>query len=80
MSTELPNPPHCDAAILHRPGTCEYCDIYPDWQALRLVWGVAFTGETPTTDQIACPSDFRRPWGRAALWPGNQAHPPEGDR
>ena len=39
--------PHCDARILHAPGECEYCDLHPEWQELRKVWGIAFTGHLP---------------------------------
>lgn len=39
--------PHCDQSILHVPGTCEFCDHFPDWQIARIVAGICFTGETP---------------------------------
>lgn len=39
--------PHCDARILHAPGECEYCDLHPEWQELRKMWGIAFTGHLP---------------------------------
>jgi hypothetical protein len=66
--------PHCDQSVLHAPGECQYCDQHPDWQALRAVWGVAFTGHTPQADQakVPCPSDFVRGTGGAHVWPGNQ--------
>jgi len=38
--------PHCDALILHHPGTCVYCDGHPDWQALRSAQGIAFSNDT----------------------------------
>lgn len=38
--------PHCDSRVLHAPGKCEFCDKHPDWQDLRLAWGIAFTGDT----------------------------------
>ena len=63
--------PHCDQSVLHAPGTCPYCDDRPQWQALRVVWRIAYTGEQPTDGQIACPSDFRRGLGGAHVWPGN---------
>lgn len=73
--------PHCDSAVLHAPGECEYCDRHPDWQALRLVWGIAFTGHAPTDvdptyaqagRQLPCPSDARRGIGQAHTWGGNR--------
>lgn len=39
--------PHCDQRILHTKGECRYCDGYPEWQKLREVWGIAFTGHPP---------------------------------
>lgn len=57
--------PHCDARILHAPGQCWACDLYPDWQELREKWGIAFTGQQPLTgvagNQLPCPADFNRP-------------------
>jgi hypothetical protein len=64
--------PHCDAQVLHAPGECGYCDDRADWQALRLVWGVAFTGHEPLAGQTSCPSDARRGVAGAHVWPGNQ--------
>ena len=74
-------PPHCDPAILHAPGECKFCDELPDWQALRQLWGICYTGHTPEIannglvvyEQIACPSDIRRPGGSASRWPRNRA-------
>ena len=71
MSRE-PLAPHCDAAILHAPGECSYCDMYPEWQELRRLWGVAFTGHHPQGWEVACPSDQRRPGGVNQIWPGNK--------
>lgn len=53
--------PHCDQRILHAPGECGACDLYPDWQSLRLKWGIAFTGRAPLSDQLPCPADHARP-------------------
>lgn len=77
--------PHCDPAILHAPGDCHFCDQHPEWQALRQLWGITFTGYAPiiisdgtfSYEQIACPSDIRRPGGVAGRWPGNRADPGE---
>lgn len=63
--------PHCDAAVLHAPGACDYCDRHPDWQELRATWGIAYTGQPPTDDQLPCPSDYRRGTDGAHVWPGN---------
>lgn len=70
-TTSRPSPeerafaPHCDSRILHAPGECWCCDMYPDWQALREKWGIAFTGQLPLTgvagNQLPCPADFNRP-------------------
>jgi hypothetical protein len=37
--------PHCDQTVLHAPGECEHCDEYPDWQELRELWRMNFTGQ-----------------------------------
>lgn len=60
--------PHCDPRILHAPGECEFCDTHPDWQALRQVWGIAFTGYEPGETELPCPAMYARPemferWG-----------------
>lgn len=76
-------PPHCDPAILHAPGECQFCDDLPEWQALRQLWGICFTGHEPIIingpmyayELIACPSDIRRPAG--SIWSGNRADPGE---
>ncbi len=65
--------PHCDQSVLHAPGECQYCDKTPGWQALRVIWGVAFTGHEPaeTGAKVPCPSDAARGTGGAHVWPGN---------
>lgn len=72
--------PHCDQRILHAPGECWACDLYPDWQALRGKWHIAFTGQTPLTGvamkQLPCPADYARPPGSKSdhtRWGPNQA-------
>ncbi len=71
--------PHCEARILHAPGECEYCDLHPDWQELRRVWGIAFTGEPATGvdgyKQLPCPADYNR-GNRHTGWGGNVARMP----
>jgi hypothetical protein len=64
--------PHCDASVLHAPEECRYCDDFPDWQLLRIRWGIAFTGHQPDEDQLPCPSDARRGIGQAHTWGGNR--------
>ncbi len=64
--------PHCDQAVLHPPGECRYCDAHPDWQQLREMWGIAFTGHAPQDWQVPCPSDARRGRGGAHAWGGNR--------
>ena len=64
--------PHCDAKVLHSPGTCEYCDHRADLQAVRLVWGISFTGEG-STETSTCPSQLERPLEKINRWPGNRA-------
>ena len=66
--------PHCDQRILHAPGECEYCDMHPSWQGLRVAWGIAFTGFTPEEKELPCPADFAR-GDSHKLWHGNIAKP-----
>lgn len=66
--------PHCDQRILHAPGECEYCDKHSDWQALRVSWGIAFTGWTPEGNELPCPADHSR-GDIHKKWYGNTAHP-----
>jgi hypothetical protein len=35
--------PHCNTEVLHAPGTCVYCDLYPDRQAQRQASNTPFT-------------------------------------
>lgn len=79
---DVPQAPHCDQSVLHSPGVCPYCDEHPDWQALRRLWGIAFTGQEPQQlgvywREVPCPSDQRRGTGGSQVWPGNR---PEGYR
>lgn len=83
--------PHCDQRILHEPGKCWACDLYPDWQTLRVKWDIAFTGQEPTPRRVGelgfterhilpCPADYNRPPGSPSdhrQWPNNRA---EGER
>lgn len=81
LHERLPDPgqfPHCDQSVLHSPGECTFCDGHSDWQALRLAWGIAFTGHAPRPlyddgpFEVACPSDQRRGVGKAHVWGGNR--------
>jgi hypothetical protein len=67
--------PHCDQRILHAPGECQYCDAYPDWQNLRVFWGVDFTGHE-TDGNVPCPADYQR-GNSHQLWGGNRPKPRE---
>ena len=79
--TELPHPngvgehwaPHCDAAVLHAPGECWACDLYPAWQRYRQVAEIAFTGHEPNERETMCPSEVRRPVEIINRWGGNRA-------
>ncbi len=83
MDVDLGQFPHCDSRILHAPGECEFCDRHPEWQALRVVWGIAFSGHAPETPadapwlaQLPCPADFNRPADSGSdhrRWAGNVA-------
>lgn len=80
--------PHCDGKVLHAPGECEYCDGHAEWQELRQMWGIAFTGHsedtvkafdyssgTPTEYDkklIPCPSEWDRPLDTINKWPRNR--------
>jgi hypothetical protein len=63
--------PHCDQRVLHAPGECAYCDHYDDWQALRELWGINFTGHQDD-GKVPCPSEVARPLEKIYRWPGNQ--------
>lgn len=66
--------PHCDDLVLHAPGNCKYCDMFPDIQQARIKNGVNFTGENdPKKKQ--CPAEVRRSLDTINRWGGNVAHP-----
>lgn len=79
--------PHCDWRVLHSPGTCEYCDMHPDWQKERADNNVLFTDDPrnseiidnwlltgQTTSERPCPAMKAR--GPACqIWAGNKAKP-----
>lgn len=69
-----PQFPHCDPRILHAPNECEFCDMHPDWQELRIIWSIAFTGYEPEEKELPCPADYAR-GDNHKLWHGNVAKP-----
>lgn len=69
---KIPQFPHCDSRILHAPGECDYCDKHPDWQALRIAWGIAFTNYKPEGMELPCPANHVR-GEDVNKWGGNVA-------
>lgn len=63
--------PHCDDLVLHAPGHCEYCDVYPDRQMERLRLLINFTGQS-IPGRAKCPSEVRRPLEVSHAWFGNR--------
>lgn len=72
----FPQFPHCDPRVLHAPGECQYCDMHPDWQKLREVWSICFTGYEPEEDkkELPCPAWFAR-GDNCQKWGGNVPRP-----
>lgn len=65
-------PPHCDPLVLHRPGSCKYCDGYPAVQRNRQRAHVRFTGEESPASYAPCPSELHRSADLIHEWPGNR--------
>ena len=63
--------PHCDALVLHAPGECDYCDDHGEWQQLRVMWKINFTGKREDGFTI-CPSEARRDLATINEWAGNR--------
>lgn len=66
--------PHCDSEVLHAPGECAVCDLYPGRQQARVNGRVAFSGHDPVPGQDPCPADERRPKDSVSWhghWGGN---------
>lgn len=63
--------PHCDPQILHAPGECTFCDMHPDWQELREVWKINFTGHH-LKNRRTCPAEMDRPVETIHKWHGNR--------
>ena len=66
--------PHCDPGILHKPGSCQFCDHYPEYQQARQLWGINFTGQYDE-DKLCCPSEVNRVIEDIEKWGGNRADP-----
>lgn len=89
MSKMHLQPPHCDQRVLHAPeDNCEFCNMHPEWQELRRMWGIAFTGHSfdnkgvPHVDEygnmtLPCPAEYNRGMASVNGWHGNVAHTPE---
>lgn len=72
--------PHCDPRILHDPeDECEVCDQHPEWQELRKMWKINFTGKR-VPDFIICPSELERPLDTINAWPNNRPYRPRGEQ
>jgi hypothetical protein len=81
--------PHCDPRVLHAPeDNCEFCNMHPEWQELREMWGIAFTGHSydengkSRSDErggtiLPCPAEFNRGMNSVNGWHGNRAFTPE---
>lgn len=74
MTSERAHAPHCDERVLHAPGECSYCDEYGDWQALREMWAINFTGHHEER-KLLCPSELVRSLESINWWPGNRPRP-----
>lgn len=68
--------PHCDSRVLHAPSKCQFCDALPEWQALRVLWRINFTGESDP-GKAQCPSTRDRTVETVHQWPGNRPTPPD---
>lgn len=74
---DIPQSPHCDLNVLHAPGMCQVCDLFPELQRARHEANVNFTGENdPSKDP--CPATLVRDLQKIERWPGNVPHEPDG--
>jgi hypothetical protein len=65
--------PHCDARVLHQPGECSICDLYPEDQQDRITDGIKYTGkdDRPIGDlKFPCPAEEAR-GDNCQRWTGN---------
>ena len=87
----IPQFPHCDPRILHAPNECEFCDQHSEWQELRKIWGIAFTGHSydkngkPAKDECGDtlqprPAEADRGMESINGWGGNVAMTPEREK
>lgn len=68
--------PHRDTLVLHAPGECQFCDLYPRRQRTRQRARVRFTGEPPEIypyETAPCPAEMVRPLDEIEATPGNRA-------
>lgn len=68
--------PHCESRMLHAPGECAVCDLYPARQRQRLHDGIAFTGHKAAEGETPCPCDLAVENGERGdpnQWYGNVA-------
>lgn len=65
-----PKMPHCDQYVLHAPGECKYCDMYPEAQQKRVADKINFTGHHEHGKTV-CPSEERRSIKIIHNWYGN---------
>jgi hypothetical protein len=89
MGKHIQQFPHCDPRVLHAPeDNCQWCNMHPEWQELRKMWGIAFTGHSfdkhgkPFEDQygntqLPCPAEANRGMRSINSWGGNIAFTPE---
>lgn len=56
--------PHCNTEVLHAPGTCAYCDEFPDRQAQRVASNTPFTPAEANGwyGNVAQPKAWVDPW------------------
>ena len=66
--------PHCDAMVLHKPGNCQYCDMYPMKQLDRMESNTNFSDENDST-KLPCPSTYARSAEVRDKWIGNTPKP-----
>ena len=66
--------PHCDDRILHAPGKCRYCDLYPEMQKAREEQKISFTGEPARSGWFPCPAEQARSSANLNAWHGNRAY------
>ena len=64
--------PHCDSNVLHRPGSCVFCDKFPDAQLSRIYGRINFTGDSDP-ELLPDPASIQRPLEVINRWGGNRA-------